>query len=317
MKASLLFALVLAAFPVMAAAAPAEAPAVPAATNRFANAPVPAERFEIDGMRVERHGSGPALILIPGLASGAWVWQETIRAFASTHTVYAVTLPGFDGVPALAADPAANPFDAARAALAKLLATRRIDKAVLVGHSLGGTLALALASEQPARIKGVVSIDGLPVMPRTENAPPESRAQLGESMRQRIAGVTGPAFAAQQLQYMRSIGAVDMGKADDMAQLSARSDPQAVASYVGAVLALDLRPRLPELKAPVLVLAPWYGPDAAVDGIGTAEKLAYYRELMTGTPRLEVAAIENARHFAMIDQPQATNAALRRFIAGL
>ncbi|WP_202033623.1 alpha/beta fold hydrolase [Massilia sp. Se16.2.3] len=45
-----------------------------------------------------------------------------------------------------------------------------------------------------------------------------------------------------------------------------------------------------------------------------ADKLAYYRELMTGTQRLQVEPVDNARHFAMIDQPQATNAVLRRFL---
>jgi pimeloyl-ACP methyl ester carboxylesterase len=125
-------------------------------------------------------------------------------------------------------------------------------------------------------------------------------------------------FAAQQRQYMRAIGTVDMGKADDLAQLTSRSDPAAVAAYVGAVLALDLRPGLPNIAAPVLVLAPFYGPDSAAQGgISAADKLAYYRELMTGTPKLEVAPVDNARHFAMIDQPQAVNDALRQFLKTL
>ena len=110
---------------------------------------------------------------------------------------------------------------------------------------------------------------------------------------------------------------VDMGKADDAAALTARSDPAAVAGYVGAVLAQDLRPRLPAIAAPVLVLAPWYAPDSASQGISSAEKVAYYRELMTGTKRLDVATIDNARHFAMIDQPRAFNEALRQFLNNL
>jgi pimeloyl-ACP methyl ester carboxylesterase len=38
---------------------------------------------------------------------------------------------------------------------------------------------------------------------------------------------------------------------------------------------------------------------------------------MTGTPKLEVAPIDNARHFAMLDQPQAVHAALRQFLKTL
>jgi pimeloyl-ACP methyl ester carboxylesterase len=313
MKATLLFALLVASF------APAFGAEVPAAPNRFASAIAPAERFEVQGMLVERHGKGSSagrpLILIPGLATGGWVWQETVREFAAGHAVYVVTLPGFDGRPAVEG----NPFDAARGALKELLVSRRLANPVLVGHSLGATLAIALAEELPGRIGGVVAIDGLPVMPRTEDSPPEQRAALAESMRQRMAvanPATDPAaFAAQQRQAMRAIGTIDMGKADDLARLTSRSDPAAVAAWAGAVLALDLRPGLPQIAAPVLVLAPFYGPDsAATGGMSAADKLAYYRELMTGTPKLEVAPIDNARHFAMLDQPQAVHAALRRFL---
>ena len=309
MKASLLFALL------CAVAAPAFSADAPAAPNRFAVQAPASARFEIKGMLVERHGSGPrALVLVPGLATGGWVWQQSVRDFAPTHTVYVVTLPGFDGRPAVAGDP----FDNARAALGELIASRKLVDPVIVGHSIGATLAIALAEDLPGKLGGVVAIDGMPVFPQTENMPPEGRPAMAEAARQRMAGLNGPAFAASQQQYMRSIGVVDMGKADDAAQLMARSDPAAVASYVGAVLGRDLRPGLPGIKAPVLVLAPYYAPDAAaMGGITSAQKVAYYQELMKGTPRLQVEAIDNARHFPMIDQPQATTDAIRRFLKQL
>lgn len=188
LKVSLLFALCLAAGAPALAAGQAQAP------NRFANAAAPAERFEIKGMLVERHGSGGRpLILIPGLASGSWVWQETVREFAGMQAVYVVTLPGFDGRPAVEG----NPLEAARSALLELIASRRLARPVLVGHSLGGTLGMLLAADEPARIGGVVSVDGLPVTPRTEDMPPEQRAQMADNMRARMASLQGPAFLAQ------------------------------------------------------------------------------------------------------------------------
>ena len=308
-RTSVLFALLL------ASSVPAFAQgAAPVAPNRFAATTAPAERFEVQGMLVERHGSGGRpLVLIPGLATGGWVWQETVREFAGSHTIYVVTLPGFDGRPPVAG----NPFDAARAALAELVASRKLVKPVLIGHSIGGTLSIALAQDLGSRIGGAVAIDGLGVFPRTEDTPPEQRAAMAEGMRQRMAAATPQAFAAQQRQYMRAIGVTDMGKADDLAQLTSRSDPTAVAAYVGAVLALDLRPGLPKISAPMLVLAPSYGPDEAITGMSGLEKVAYYRELMTGTPKLEVAPIDNARHFAMLDQPRAVHEALRQFLKTL
>ncbi|MEA0722035.1 alpha/beta hydrolase, partial [Xanthomonas campestris] len=164
---------------------------------------------------------------------------------------------------------------------------------------------------------GVVAIDGLPVFPRTEDMPPAQRAAMAEGVRRQMAAAAGPAFAAQQRQYMRTIGLVDMGKADDVAMLTSRSDPIAVADYAASVMARDLRPGLANIRVPVLVLAPTYGPDAALTGMSGSDKVAYYRELMTGTPNLDVKPIDNARHFAMLDQPRAVNDALRQFLNNL
>ncbi len=314
MKAALLFAMIL------GAAAPAFAQDAPQPANRFAATTAPAERFEVKGMLVERHGSGAKpLVLIPGLATGGWVWQETVRELANGHTIYVVTLPGFDGRPALDANGGANDnrFDAAKSALAELISSRRLAKPVLIGHSIGATLSIALAEELPDALGGVVAIDGLPVFPRTEDMPPAQRAAMAEGVRRQMAAAAGPAFAAQQRQYMRTIGVVDMGKADDLAKLTSRSDPLAVADYAGAVMALDLRAGLPKIRVPVLVLAPSYAPDAAMTGMSGSDKVAYYRELMTGTAKLDVKLIDNARHFAMIDQPRAVNDALRQFLNNL
>jgi len=289
------------------------APGPTAAPNRYAATIAPLERFEIEGVLVERHGSanGRPLILVPGLASGSWAWQDTIRAFSGSNPVYVLTLPGFDGRPAA---PQAG-FAAARAALAHLIAQRKLDKPVIVGHSLGGTLGLALAEDQPAAIGGVVSIDGLPVMPGTETMAPAQRASLAEGMRS-VAGAPA-AFAAQQQTYMRTIGVLDMGKADELAKLSARSDPAAVGRYAADVLSLDLRPGLKDIQAPVLVISPWHDLDAAQQGVTEHAKTDYYRSLLEGAPRVEVVSVAPARHFAMLDQPQKVNEAIRAFLASL
>jgi pimeloyl-ACP methyl ester carboxylesterase len=286
--------------------------------NRFAATIAPAERFEIDGVLVEQYGKktgsrGRPLILIPGLASGGWVWQETVRAFSRDHAVYVLTLPGFDGRPAAPA----NAFASARGAAVKLVEQKRLDKPVIVGHSLGATLALAVAEDRPAQIGGIVAIDGLPVMPGTDALPPPERSRYAQGMKARMAGMNPTLFASQQQAYMRTIGAVDMGKADDIALLTGRSDPASVGQYAADVLELDLRPGLKNIQAPVLVIAPFFEPDGAQQGLNADAKADYYRSLMTGTPKVEVVTVAPARHFAMIDQPQQVNDAIRKYLQSL
>jgi pimeloyl-ACP methyl ester carboxylesterase len=294
-------------------------PAAPPA-NRFAATIAPVERFEVDGVLVEQFGPkagarGRPLVLIPGLATGGWVWQETVRAFGPDHAVYVLTLPGFDGRPAAGA----TPFASAQAAVAKLIAQRRLDKPVVVGHSLGATMAIALAEEQPASVGGVVAIDGLPVFPGTENMEAAQRQAMADGMKARMAGADPRAFAAQQQAYMRAVGVIDMGKADDLAKLTGRSDPASVAQYVADDLKLDLRPGLKNIQAPVLVIAPWFDLDGTAQGMTMTRenKRDYYLGLMAGTPKLDVVTIAPARHFAMIDQPQQVNDAIRKYLASL
>ena len=315
MKAAIVLALAMA----LAAGAPALAQQAPAAPNRFAASIAPAERFEVAGMLVERHGNqGRPVVLIPGLASGSWVWQDLIRRLMNENkdghkdarTLYVVTLPGFDGRPA----PAGASFAAARAALVELVNKRRLARPVLVGHSMGGALALAVAQDLPDAVAGVISVDGLPVFPGTEDLPPAQRPQLAAGIRARLDAAAPGVYAEQQRQYMRSQGVVDMGKADDLAALALRSDRGAVGSYMADVFALDLRPALPKIAAPVLVLVPYFEPDASQDQVSSALKVEHYRRLMAGTPKLAVKPIANARHFLMIDQPEALADAVRGFL---
>ncbi|MFL6673598.1 MAG: alpha/beta fold hydrolase [Massilia sp.] len=306
MKRTLLLALAL------AAGVPGYGADAPQPPNRFAATIVPAERFEVGAMLVERHGQrGRPLVLIPGLGSGSWVWQDMVRELSAEHVVYVVTLPGFDGRPAVAG----NTIDAARSALAQLLSSRRLDKPVVVGHSLGGALALALAEDHPDLVGGVVTLDGLPVFPRTEQVPPEQRRQMADGMKAMVPA--GPAFEAQQQQYMRGTGVLDMGKADDLARLSSRSDPAAVAQYMADLVALDLRPGLGKIKAPVLLVSPYYEPDMSQFGMTAQAKAEYYKGLMAGTPKLEVVTLAPARHFVMFDQPRQLADTIRRFVKSL
>ena len=175
---------------------------------------------DVGALSVERFGTrGSPVVLVPGLASGPWVWKATIDALKETHRVYAVTLAGFDGRAPGAGDPMRVALDALR----DLVAKEHLEKPVIVGHSLGGMLALQVAAAYPDLVSGVVTVDGLPVFPTTENVPSAERAALGARMRAQFAEATPSAFAAQQLAYMRRVGVVDESRAAEAAARTARA----------------------------------------------------------------------------------------------
>jgi pimeloyl-ACP methyl ester carboxylesterase len=75
---------------------------------------------------------------------------------------------------------------------------------------------------------------------------------------------------------------------------------------------------LPAIRVPVMEICPYNAADVPKSRPMTeADKTAYYRELLKGTPSVEVMAISPARHFVMVDQPEAFAKALTQFLTAV
>ena len=272
--------------------------------------------LQIDGMIVSRSGDhGVPLIFIPGLASGGWAWQPVADHFARDHVVYTVTLPGFAGNRRAGG----KPLQTAEACLTALIRRERLDHPVLIGHSLGGTLALSLAARHSALIGGVVSLDGLPVFPGTEQVATDQRAEMARRFRASIP-TDGAVFAQSQITYMASSnGVTDPTLAARLGKLAGTSDPVSVADYAVEALTLDLRPELKAIKVPVLLIVPYNEADNKASAFAFTEqqKLSYYRSLMQGVSNASAVPVSPSRHFAMFDQPAQVERAIAAFLATL
>ena len=278
-------------------------------------APVPDRSFDAGSLGVQRFGHGDPVVLIPGLGSGPWEWSETIRHLAPSHTVYAVTLPGFDGRPAATAPL----FARASADFWTLLAKEHIARPVVIGHSLGGTFAILLGEQHPERLRAIVAVEGLPIFPGLERVTPEQRAAAAEQAAGAMANAkTHEQFVDSEKKYMHTAGGVlDPDLADQAGELEAKSDPAAVAQWLREDLNSDLRPDLAKVTVPLLELAPYNAPDLAGAPVSYTEdqKVQYYRALLGGAPKLQVISISPARHFLMLDQPARFVAAVDAFLS--
>jgi pimeloyl-ACP methyl ester carboxylesterase len=112
---------------------------------------------------VEERGRGRPLLLIHGLGANTYTWRKLVPALARTHRVITVDLKGFGR--------SDKPFDDAygaldQAALLKALILRRgLTDLTLIGHSLGGGVALALAYDldrsRPGTVRKLVLISSI------------------------------------------------------------------------------------------------------------------------------------------------------------
>ena len=91
-------------------------------------------------------GSGPDVLLIPGLASSGATWDDTVKQLTPHYRCHVFTLAGFAGVPAQPG-PLLDDVDAA---LANYIEQKHLKSPIVVGHSLGGFIALKLAIDHPA-----------------------------------------------------------------------------------------------------------------------------------------------------------------------
>lgn len=111
--------------------------------------------LEARGVRIRYFvgGAGPPLVLLHGLTGAASNFAELAPRLAERARVLVPELPGHGGSTALPAVPRLDPY----AERVRLVAEHeRLLPAVLVGHSLGGLVALRLAMRHPAAARGIV-----------------------------------------------------------------------------------------------------------------------------------------------------------------
>jgi pimeloyl-ACP methyl ester carboxylesterase len=109
----------------------------------------------VDGARLRYaiSGDGPALVLLHGLGGTIENWRALAPALAERHRVLVPDLPGHGHSEAL---PDARHLDALVDAVFALAEAEEVERAVWIGHSLGGTVALRAAVRRPDAVRGVV-----------------------------------------------------------------------------------------------------------------------------------------------------------------
>lgn len=253
-------------------------------------------------------GSGPDLVLVPGLGSSPAVWDGVKKSLARDYRLHLVHVAGF-AERAPEGDPATL-LERTEAEVIRHLDCRKVTNAAYAGHSMGGFLGLMLAADHPERINKVVVVDSLPFFPLIFN--PSATAELvapqADGIRAQIAAQDDASFAASQRQGVQSL----VGNPAYHAQVvdwSLASDRATFAGAVHVLMTTDMRPRLGEITAPVAVLAAAnpFAPKSRIEPLYTG---AY-----AGLPGVKLTVVEDSYHFMMFDQPAAFEAALRDALA--
>lgn len=260
-----------------------------ALAQRQARVPV---RFRPTRFSVEVRGQGPDVILIPGLTSGRHVWDRAVREVPG-YRYHLIQVGGFAGEP-VRGNAQGAVVDPLAAEIARYIEANGLKRPALVGHSMGGTLAMMVAAQYPARAGKVMVVDMMPQPTALYGGTAASRLAAGlrdiiqdPGGRQLIAGLI-TAFTPPEN---------DAG----------RSNPDVVARTMHDLGTIDLTGDLPRLRAPLTVVY-------AVRGEGGAATARAFEQAYRGARGVRLVPIADSGHLIMADQPARFARALREFL---
>ena len=274
--------------------------ASPAAHDRAEPAPG-AARIAIapDGVHVQYrvYGAGePALVFIHGWSCDSNYWREQLAAFDEKYTLVTVDLAGHGGTDGNRSDWSIAHFGQDVASAMSAVPSKQI---ILVGHSMGGPVAIEAARLLKGRVIGIIGVDTF----KSIGAPPPGKAQVDAALKpfetdfigQTRSLVAGHLFAkGADPQFAQKI-AYDMSLAP----------PRVAVPSMRAVLEYDFTEPLKDLSVPIVAIN---------SDLGEPVNEARIRKVL---PNFRNITLPGTGHFLMMEDPQRFNPALETEVSAM
>ncbi len=254
-----------------------------------------------EGVSYLTRGEGPALLFLHGIGGAARQFGSQLNHFAARHRAVAWDMPGAGGSAPL---PLVT-MDSLAAALAGFIRAAGLGRPVLVGHSLGGMVALHLLAESPHAASALV-------LAQTSAAfGGKDPAWADRFVADRLAPLDagrGMADLAPELVGAMTGDAPDPDGISIAVDCIAHTPDSTYRDHTLAMRGFDRRAALAEIKVPTLVIAGSDDPNAPVPAM---------RRMAERIPGARYAEIDGAGHLAHLEQPGQFNSVLDAFLRSL
>lgn len=250
---------------------------------------------------VEVKGSGQPILLIPGLSSAGTVWNETVAKYKDNYQTHVVTLAGFAGYEPM--DLSGGFLHPIKLELLGYIEKNKLETPIVIGHSLGGFIALLMAIERPKLFNKIIIVDSAPFFLALQNphATEESAKAMADLSRKQMQGQSKELLAAN-LDMMLPAMILDKKNIQIAKKWGLNSDGQTVALAMYELMTTDLRKKIAVIESPVMLLGAW----VAYKNYGATHESveSNYSNQYSKVKDFQIHLTDVGHHFIMWDDPE-------------
>ena len=241
---------------------------------------------------VTKIGNGKAVLFLPGFSTPASLWNETVKHLEGKKECYLFTYAGFGGV-----TPIDTPwYPTIKGDLIAYIKREKLSGLTIIGHSMGGTLAIDIAAALPADVDKLILVDALPAM-RELMMPGVSADQIQYNTPYNNQMLQLKEEAFRKSAAMMAGGMTgNQEKKDTIIEWIVATDRETYVYGFTDLLKLDLRGDLSKIKAKTLIL----GATFPTKEVAKATFEKQYAQLK----KKQLQMAPDSKHFIMFDQPE-------------
>jgi pimeloyl-ACP methyl ester carboxylesterase len=260
------------------------------------------KHFDVQGTKLAAYvkGDGPPLLLVHGFPLDHHMWEAQIAEFSKTHQVIAVDLRGFGASAPAEGTTTMRQFADDCAAVLDALDIQ--EPVTFCGLSMGGYVAWQFVGLHTKRLARLILCDTRAIADTPEAA--AGRHKMAEHVMK-----AGTEFVAQAMLpklFATSTAAERPQLIESARAMINRASPSGIAAAArGMAERPDVTAMLPTIRVPTLVIV------GEQDAISTVDEM---RSIAAAMPNAEFVVIPHAGHMSTMENPEAVNAAMRRFL---
>ena len=243
--------------------------------------------FEVDVI-----GEGDPILLFPGFTCTGDVWNATVNELSKNYECHVFTFAGFGDVPAIE-----KPWlPKIKDGVVNYISEKELDNAVLIGHSLGGGLALWMAADGNS-FKELIIVDALPSTGALMMPDFKSEYMVYDSPYNKQLLAMNDADFEAMAQHMANSMTKEKLNQEKIKNWMIQADRETYVHGYTDLLKLDLREDLAKINSPVTILA-------ATEPYGLDMAKSTYELQYKALAEYTIEFANGSSHFIMYDQPQ-------------